>query len=354
MVKIRLQRRGRRKKPFYHIVIADARSPRDGRFIEKIGTYNPMTKPATIDLDSDAAFDWLLKGAQPTDTVRAILRVRGVMYRKHLHRGVIKGALTQEQADKMYREYVEKKEASFRDRAAETRKEKDEQRRKVAGVVPKIETPEPEPEAPADEAPAAEAPAAESSADETPATEAPVAVEAPDQQVPEASAPGDEPEAIREATSPAAVNAEAEADAAEPAVESAVDQAVDAAEAKEVVPEEKLNDAEEPAHVTEAKQEEAAAAPAAPAPTGEADKLTKIEGIGPKIASVLTEAGVGTFAALAAKTPEDLRAILDAAEGNFKTHNPGTWPDQAKLAADGKWDDLKTLQDQLDGGKVVA
>ena len=97
-VKIRLQRRGRRKAPFYHIVIADARAPRDGRFIEKIGTYNPMTKPATIDLDRDAAFDWLMKGAQPTDTARAILRFKGVLYRKHLQRGVKKGAMTQEQA----------------------------------------------------------------------------------------------------------------------------------------------------------------------------------------------------------------------------------------------------------------
>ena len=78
-VKIRLQRRGRRKQPFYHIVVADGRAPRDGRFIEKIGIYNPMTVPATIDLDRDRAYDWLMKGAQPTDTARAILRFKGVL-----------------------------------------------------------------------------------------------------------------------------------------------------------------------------------------------------------------------------------------------------------------------------------
>ena len=84
--KIRLARGGSKKRPFYSIVAADTRAPRDGRFIEKIGTYNPMTAPATIDLDRDQAFDWLMKGAQPTDTVRVILRANGVMYRKHLAR----------------------------------------------------------------------------------------------------------------------------------------------------------------------------------------------------------------------------------------------------------------------------
>ena len=79
-VKLRLQRKGRKRAPFYHIVVADARSPRDGKYIERVGSYNPMTKPATIEIDRDAAFQWLLKGAQPTDTVRAILRFKGVLY----------------------------------------------------------------------------------------------------------------------------------------------------------------------------------------------------------------------------------------------------------------------------------
>lgn len=110
-VKIRLQRKGRKQRPFYHIVVADARSPRDGRFIEKLGTYNPMTKPATIEIDREAAYDWLTKGAQPTDTVRAILRFKGVLYRKHLMRGVQKGSLTQEQADVKWQEWIDTKES---------------------------------------------------------------------------------------------------------------------------------------------------------------------------------------------------------------------------------------------------
>lgn len=123
-VKIRLQRHGRKKAPFYHIVIADSRSPRDGRFIEKIGTYNPMTKPATIDINRDKAFDWLQKGAQPTDTVRAILRFKGVMYRKHLTRGVAKGALTAEQAMDKYTAWIDTKEKKISDAVAKTADEK--------------------------------------------------------------------------------------------------------------------------------------------------------------------------------------------------------------------------------------
>ena len=91
-VKLRLQRKGRKKAPFYHIVVADSRSPRDGRFIEKLGTYNPLTVPATIELNRDKAFEWLMKGAQPTDTVNAILRFKGVLLKKHLQLGVAKGA----------------------------------------------------------------------------------------------------------------------------------------------------------------------------------------------------------------------------------------------------------------------
>ncbi len=135
-VKIRLQRRGRKKAPFYHIVIADARAPRDGAFIEKIGTYNPMTKPATIDLDNDRAFQWLKDGAQPTDTARAILRFKGVMYRKHLQRGVDKGALTQEQADAKYNEWSEEKNARVQARFDATAAEKEEFRKMVAGKTP--------------------------------------------------------------------------------------------------------------------------------------------------------------------------------------------------------------------------
>ncbi|MBL7796594.1 MAG: 30S ribosomal protein S16 [Saprospiraceae bacterium] len=119
-VKLRLQRRGRAKAPFYHIVVADARSPRDGRFIEKIGTYNPLTVPASIELDRQLAFDWLQKGAQPTDTVRAILRFKGVLYQKHLAEGVKKGALTAEQAEAKLNAWIEKKEARITARREES------------------------------------------------------------------------------------------------------------------------------------------------------------------------------------------------------------------------------------------
>lgn len=109
-VKIRLARRGRKKLSLYDVVVADARSPRDGKFIEKIGTYNPLTVPASIILDDNKAFDWLMKGAQPSDTVRAMLSYRGVMLRRHLQLGVAKGAITQEQADSKLTEWVKLKQ----------------------------------------------------------------------------------------------------------------------------------------------------------------------------------------------------------------------------------------------------
>jgi small subunit ribosomal protein S16 len=132
-VKIRLQRHGRKKAPFYHIVIADSRSPRDGKFIAKIGTYNPMTVPATIELDRDAAFSWLEKGAQATDTVTAILRYKGVMYRKHLQRGINKGALTTEQAADRYNEFIENKEKSISASVLKTQTKKAEFHQAVFG-----------------------------------------------------------------------------------------------------------------------------------------------------------------------------------------------------------------------------
>lgn len=110
-VKIRLRRQGRKKSPYYQIVAADGRAKRDGRYLEKIGTYNPMTNPASITLDVDKALTWLENGAQPTDTAKAILSYKGVMYKKHLKRGVTKGAFTQEVADKKFEEWVAEKEA---------------------------------------------------------------------------------------------------------------------------------------------------------------------------------------------------------------------------------------------------
>ncbi|MBP9993552.1 MAG: 30S ribosomal protein S16 [bacterium] len=109
--KIRLQRHGKKGQPFYHIVIADGRAPRDGKFIEKIGTYNPITVPAEISLNFDKALDWLNKGAQPTDTVRNILSRKGVMLKKHLLVGVKKGAMTMEQAEVKFQAWMKEKEA---------------------------------------------------------------------------------------------------------------------------------------------------------------------------------------------------------------------------------------------------
>ncbi|MDD2549508.1 MAG: 30S ribosomal protein S16 [Bacteroidales bacterium] len=112
-VKIRLSRHGRKKAPFYHIVVADSRAPRDGRFIERIGSYSPVTNPATIELNFDRALDWLQKGAQPTNTTRAILSYKGVMLKKHLLEGVNKGALTEEQAEEKFAAWLEEKDVKI-------------------------------------------------------------------------------------------------------------------------------------------------------------------------------------------------------------------------------------------------
>ncbi|CAG5083248.1 30S ribosomal protein S16 [Parvicella tangerina] len=111
--KLRLQRHGKKGRPFYHIVAADERAKRDGRFIEKLGIYNPNTNPATIDIDFDRALYWVGVGAQPTDTCRAILSYKGVMYKNHLNKGVTKGALSQEDADKKFEAWLAEKDAKI-------------------------------------------------------------------------------------------------------------------------------------------------------------------------------------------------------------------------------------------------
>lgn len=112
-VKIRLARRGRKKLALYDVVVTDARSPRDGKFIEKIGTYNPLTNPASINLDDQKAFEWLMNGAQPSDTVKRMFSYRGIMLKKHLQIGVVKGAITQEQADSKVAQWLTTKEAKI-------------------------------------------------------------------------------------------------------------------------------------------------------------------------------------------------------------------------------------------------
>src|ERR1700733_11166692 len=111
--KIRLQRHGKKGSAFYYIVVADARAPRDGRFIERLGSYNPNTNPATIDINFDKTLDWVNSGAQPTDTCRAILSYKGVMYKKHLEGGLKKGALTEEQVETKFQEWLVHKEENI-------------------------------------------------------------------------------------------------------------------------------------------------------------------------------------------------------------------------------------------------
>ena len=130
-VKIRLQRHGRKGKPVYHIVVADARAPRDGRFIERLGLYNPNTNPATIDLNVDKSVEWLFNGAQPSDTCRAILSYKGVLMKKHLLEGVKKEALTQEEAEKRFEAWVASKETLISNKVSNL-SAADQKRRKAA------------------------------------------------------------------------------------------------------------------------------------------------------------------------------------------------------------------------------
>lgn len=257
-VKIRLARRGRKKQAIYDVVVADARAPRDGRFIEKLGTYNPNTNPASININNERALTWLLNGAQPTDTVKAMLSYRGVMLKKHLQIGVLKGAISQEQADAKFNAWLSEKDIKIEGKkdqlatakadarksalAAETAKNqaridaiKAREAAAVAAAAPAVE--EVEEAAPAVEAPAveeetaaAEAPVVEAttSADapvveaaeevettsaEAPAVEAPVAEEAP---VVEATTSADAP-VVEAAEDTASVDAPADAPAADAA-----------------------------------------------------------------------------------------------------------------------------------------
>jgi small subunit ribosomal protein S16 len=125
-VKIRLARKGRKKKAFYHIVVADSRSPRDGRYIEKIGSYNPITNPATIELDFGKALDWLQNGALPTDTCRAILSYKGVLIKKHLLEGVKKGAFDDAEATRRFEEWLKQNEAKIEAKKSGLEKSQDD------------------------------------------------------------------------------------------------------------------------------------------------------------------------------------------------------------------------------------
>ena len=193
--KLRLQRHGRKGKPFFHLVAADERAKRDGRFIEKLGVYDPNTNPATIEINFDKTLDWVMKGAVPTDTVRALLSYKGIMYKKHLLGGVSKGAFTEAEADKRFDAWLGEKADKIQGQtekiASDDKADSDKRfaaekakNEKIAAAVAAKNTP-------VEEAPVAEETteevAAEVSTEEAPAaeavTEAAPAVEAPAEEV---------------------------------------------------------------------------------------------------------------------------------------------------------------------------
>ena len=195
--RMRLQRYGKKGMPFYHIVIADGRAPRDGKFIENIGTYNPLTKPATIEINFEKALDWLNKGVKPSDTVKAILTYKGVIYKNHLLKGVTKGALTPELAEAKFTAWLEEKQAKIdskikqkeldhksqlKDRLTAEAKLNETRAAAIAQKLAKLAlketakaeeevTVEEETETPVVEVPVTEAPKVETPVDEVPAAE---------------------------------------------------------------------------------------------------------------------------------------------------------------------------------------
>jgi len=220
-VKIRLARKGRKKQAFYHVVVADSRSPRDGRFIEKIGIYNPITDPATIDINFEKALGWLQKGAQPTDTCRAILKYKGVMMKKHLLEGVKKGAFDEAEADRRFNEWLKGKEETIEMKKSGLEKLGEDVRKKrleaekaikearAAEYAKKLAAIAAEAEAAAKAAAAADAPAAVA---EEAVAEAPA--EAATEQVAEAEVAA---EPVAEAEAPAADTTEESAEETEKA-----------------------------------------------------------------------------------------------------------------------------------------
>lgn len=186
-VRIRLTRQGRKAAPFYHVVVADSRAPRDGKFIEKLGSYNPNTNPATIELNFERALYWLQTGAQPTDTAKSILSKKGVLMKKHLLEGVKKGAFDEAAAEAKFEKWVSEKEAKIKSTkdsiaasASKAKNERLEAERKVnAAKAEALAKKQAEAKAAAEEAAAAataentteEAPAEEAAAEEAPAAE---------------------------------------------------------------------------------------------------------------------------------------------------------------------------------------
>ena len=213
--RIRLQRHGRKGRPIFTIVVADSRSKRDGKFIEDLGQYNPNTNPATIDLNFERALDWMMSGAEPTNTARAILSYKGVLMKKHLLEGVKKGALTAEQVEERFTKWLNDKQSLIdgkitnlstsadKAKAARLKAEADANAKKAEAVAAKFAVVEEAPaaeevaeevaevaaeEAPAVEAASEEVPAVEAAAEEAPAVEAAAEEAAPAEEAPAADA----------------------------------------------------------------------------------------------------------------------------------------------------------------------
>jgi small subunit ribosomal protein S16 len=184
-VKIRLQRHGKKGKPFYWIIAADSRAPRDGKYLEKIGIYNPNTNPATIDLDVDGAVKWLQNGAQPTDTARAILSYKGALLKHHLAGGIAKGALTEEQAEEKFQAWVNEKEDKVSAKKEGLSKEQEAARKKALDAEKEANTKR---EAAANEAAEAEAAANAAAQTEEGEPEADVTTEVENETAAEAKA----------------------------------------------------------------------------------------------------------------------------------------------------------------------
>ena len=180
--KIRLQRFGKKGYAYYHIVVADVRAPRDGKFIEKIGSYNPNTNPATIEIDKEKAVEWLKNGAQPTDTTRAILSYKGVLFKHHLQLGVSKGSITQDAADAKFAAWEADKQAKVGNKVSSLADAKREDLKNRLSAEAKVREARAEAiqqkmkaETATEEAPAAVTPAEETPVAETPAEETPTA-----------------------------------------------------------------------------------------------------------------------------------------------------------------------------------
>ncbi|MHA6697114.1 30S ribosomal protein S16 [Chryseobacterium sp. A301] len=214
-VKIRLQRHGKKGKPFFHIVVADAKARRDGRYIERLGIYNPITNPATIELDVDKAVLWLNQGAQPTDTARAILSHKGALLKKHLQGGVAKGAFDQAEADKRFAAWAEDKDKAVEGQKQSLSSAKEDAKKAALEAEAKVNADR----IAAQEAVVAEAKAAEDAAKAE--AEAQAKAEADAKAAAEAEAAAPVAEVAPETEAPAAEEAAPEAPAAEEAAPEA-------------------------------------------------------------------------------------------------------------------------------------